>query len=85
MFVTKRHISRRDVLRGVGATIALPFLEAMVPARTLMAKTAAAARTRLSCIEMVHGSAGATQLGLTVRCPLECSFHACARDCRDRD
>ena len=65
MFVTKRHISRRDVLRGVGATIALPFLEAMVPARTLTAKTAAAARTRLSCIEMVHGSAGATQLGLS--------------------
>ena len=64
MFVTKRHISRRDVLRGVGATIALPFLEAMVQARTLLAKTAAAARTRLSCIEMVHGSAGATQLGL---------------------
>ena len=64
MFVTKRHISRRDVLRGVGATIALPFLEAMVPARTLLAKTAAAARTRLSCIEMVHGAAGSTAFGL---------------------
>ena len=64
MFVTKRHLSRRDVLRGVGATIALPFLEAMVPARTALAKTAAAARTRLSCIEMVHGSAGATTYGL---------------------
>jgi uncharacterized protein DUF1552 len=65
MFVTRRHISRRDVLRGVGATIALPFLDAMVPARTLLAKTAAAGRTRLSCIEMVHGAAGSTAFGLS--------------------
>ena len=65
MFLTKRHISRRDVLRGVGATIALPFLDAMVPARTLLAKTAAAGRTRLSCIEMVHGAAGSTAFGLS--------------------
>jgi hypothetical protein len=64
MYLSKRHISRRDVLRGVGATIALPFLEAMVPARTLLAKTAAAGRVRLSCIEMVHGAAGSTAFGL---------------------
>jgi hypothetical protein len=64
MFLTKRHISRRDALRGMGATIALPFLDAMVPARTLLAKTAAAGRTRLSCIEMVHGAAGSTAYGL---------------------
>ena len=54
-----------DVLRGMGATIALPFLDAMVPARTLLAKTAAAERTRLSCIEMVHGAAGSTAFGVT--------------------
>jgi hypothetical protein len=48
----------------MGVTMALPFLEAMVPARTLLAKTAAAKKIRLSCIEMVHGSAGATQIGL---------------------
>jgi hypothetical protein len=48
----------------MGATIALPFLDAMVPARTLLAKTAAAGRTRLSCIEMVHGAAGSTVHGL---------------------
>ena len=65
MFLTRRHVSRRDVLRGVGATIALPFLDAMVPARTLLAKTAAAGRTRLSCIEMVHGAAGSTAFGLS--------------------
>ena len=40
MFITKKHISRRTVLRGMGATVALPFLDAMVPARTLFAKTA---------------------------------------------
>ena len=65
MFLTRRHISRRDVLRGMGATIALPFLDAMVPSRTLLAKTAAAGRTRLSCIEMVHGAAGSTAFGLS--------------------
>ena len=31
-FITKKHLSRRTVLRGVGATIALPLLDAMVPA-----------------------------------------------------
>jgi len=64
MFLTKKHISRRTVLRGMGATVALPFLEAMVPARTLLARTAAAGRTRLAAIEMVHGAAGSTQIGL---------------------
>src|SRR5436190_1265703 len=39
MFITKTHISRRRVLRGMGATVALPFLDAMIPARTAFAKT----------------------------------------------
>ena len=60
MYLTKKHISRRTMIRGMGATIALPFLDAMVPARTLLAKTAAAGKTRLSCIEMVHGAAGSS-------------------------
>jgi hypothetical protein len=47
----------------MGATVALPFLEAMVPARTVFAKTASGP-VRLACIEMVHGSAGATAIGL---------------------
>ena len=64
MYLTKKHVSRRTVLRGMGATIALPFLEAMVPARTALANTAAAGRTRLACIEQVHGAAGSTQIGL---------------------
>src|SRR3954452_13743022 len=64
MYLTKKHVSRRTVLRGMGATVALPFLEAMVPARTALANTAAAGRTRLACIEQVHGAAGSTQIGL---------------------
>jgi hypothetical protein len=64
MYLHKKHISRRAVLRGMGATVALPFLDAMVPARTVQAKTAAAGKTRLACIEQVHGAAGSTQIGL---------------------
>jgi hypothetical protein len=64
MYLTKKHVSRRTVLRGVGATVALPFLEAMVPARTLLARTSAAGKTRLACIETVHGAAGSTVIGL---------------------
>jgi hypothetical protein len=63
MYITRKHISRRTVLRGMGVTMALPFLEAMVPARSVFAKTTAG-KVRLACIEMVHGSAGATALGL---------------------
>src|SRR5687767_5970118 len=65
-FITGNHVPRRTVLRGLGATVALPFLDAMVPAGTLWSKTARAAaldRTRLVCIEMVHGSAGSTEWG----------------------
>jgi hypothetical protein len=66
MFITQKHISRRTVLKGMGVTVALPFLDAMVPARRLFASTAAstASKTRLVCMEMVHGSAGSTALGI---------------------
>ena len=65
-FITKKHIDRRTVLRGMGASVALPFLDAMVPAGELWSRTvrgAALDRTRLVCIEMVHGSAGACEWG----------------------
>jgi hypothetical protein len=67
MFLTQKHLSRRTVLRGVGATIALPLLDSMIPARSLLAKTpaaVAAGRTRLVCIEQVHGAAGVSEYGL---------------------
>ncbi len=65
-FITGKHVARRTMLRGLGATVALPFLDAMVPARGLLTGTAAAAsldRPRLVCIEMVHGAAGASPWG----------------------
>jgi hypothetical protein len=65
MFLTKKYISRRRMLRGVGVTVALPFLDAMAPAQTPLRKTAAAPRSRLACIEMVHGAAGSTPEGLS--------------------
>src|SRR5437588_10535330 len=67
MFITKQHIPRRTVLRGMGTAIALPFLEAMLPAQTPVAKTAAGSsnRSRLVCIEMVHGAAGSNTYGAT--------------------
>src|SRR6185312_676852 len=64
MFITKKHLSRRTVLRGLGVSLALPFLDSMVPAQTRLAKTAAVRRSRLSCMEIVHGAAGSTAEGL---------------------
>ena len=60
MLITKKYLSRRTVLQGLGVSVALPFLDAMAPAQTPVSKTAAAPRTRLACIEMVHGAAGST-------------------------
>ena len=56
MFITKKHLSRRTVLRGMGASISLPLLESMVPAQTPLRQTAAAPKTRLTCIYVPHGA-----------------------------
>ena len=56
MFITKMHLSRRTFLRGMGVSMALPFLESMVPAATPFAQTAAKAGTRLGCIYVPHGA-----------------------------
>ena len=42
MIITKKHLSRRAVLRGAGATLALPLLDSMVPALTALSQTVAA-------------------------------------------
>src|SRR2546421_11676024 len=55
-FITKKHLSRRTFLHGAGVTIALPFLEAMVPAQTPLAKTAARATQRFGFVYVPHGS-----------------------------
>ena len=54
-FLTKRHLSRRALLRGAGAMLALPFLESMIPAGTARA-AAATPRTRLACVYVPHGA-----------------------------
>jgi len=59
--LTGKHLNRRTMLKGLGATLALPVLDAMTPAGRV---SAARAPVRLVCIEMVHGSAGSTQLGM---------------------
>ena len=65
-FITGKHIERRTFLRGMGATVALPFLDAMVPAGRLGASSAARLDvTRLVAIEMVHGAAGSNEWGAT--------------------
>lgn len=56
MFVSKKHLSRRAVLRGAGAAVALPLLDAMVPAATALAQTAAASKARLGFIYFPHGA-----------------------------
>ena len=56
MFITKKHLSRRTFLRGAGVTVALPFLESMVPAQTPLKGTAAVPKTRLGCFYVPHGA-----------------------------
>ena len=56
MFVTRKHLSRRTLLRGSGSVLALPLLEAMIPACTALAQTAANPQPRLSCLYIPHGA-----------------------------
>ncbi len=63
MFITKKHISRRTMLRGTGVALALPLMESMVPAQTPIRNTAAAPVTRFAGIEIVHGAGGSTMYG----------------------
>jgi hypothetical protein len=56
MFITKKHLTRRTVLRGVGTALALPLLDAMIPARTALAQTAAKATPHLGFIYFPHGA-----------------------------
>src|SRR5436189_845369 len=56
MFISKLSLSRRTFLRGAGAAIALPLLDAMMPALTPYTKAAAAPRTRFGCIYIPNGA-----------------------------
>jgi hypothetical protein len=57
MFIAKKHISRRTLLRGAGATLALPLLDAMIPASTALAQTAANPKLRFFGGFVPHGMA----------------------------
>ena len=56
MYLRKKHISRRTILRGAGVAVALPLLDAMVPAGTALAQTAAAPRLRAGFFYIPHGA-----------------------------
>lgn len=55
MFITKRHIPRRTFLRGMGVSVALPFMEAMLPAQTALKNTVAARTPRFTFVYVPHG------------------------------
>jgi len=56
MFLTRKHLSRRTVLKGAGVTLALPLLDAMIPAATALAQTAAGPKMRMGFFYIPHGA-----------------------------
>jgi hypothetical protein len=56
MFITRKHLHRRTFLKAAGASLALPLLDAMVPASSVLAKTAANPRARLGFVYLPHGA-----------------------------
>ena len=88
MFISKKHIPRRTFLRGAGVTMALPLLDAMVPAATAMARTAAHPRARAGFVYVPHGAdmaswtpaaAGPLELSRIVNHDAEATAGSCAR------
>ena len=65
MHLTQKSLERRTFLKGMGATVALPFLDAMVPAARMSAAARETDVTRFVAIEMVHGAAGCNEWGAT--------------------
>src|SRR5260370_23107472 len=56
MYLTRKHLSRRTLLRGMGVSVGLPLLDAMIPAATALAKTAAAPKMRGGFFYIPHGA-----------------------------
>jgi len=56
MYIRKKHLSRRTVLQGAGVALSLPLLDAMVPAATALADTAAAPKMRMGFVYLPHGA-----------------------------
>jgi len=55
MFITKKHLSRRTLLRGAGVAVSLPLLDAMVPAATAQSQTAAGQKLRFGTVYVPTG------------------------------
>lgn len=62
-YLTGKSLPRRSFLRGAGAVVALPFLDAMVPASAVAKASDSSDRTRLVAVEIVHGAAGSNKYG----------------------
>src|SRR5690606_23383712 len=56
VFLTKKHLSRRTLLRGGAVALGLPLLDAMIPAHTALAQTAATPKTRAGFFYIPHGA-----------------------------
>jgi hypothetical protein len=56
VYLTKKHLSRRTLLKGAGVSLSLPLLDAMIPAHTALAQTAAARKLRAGFFYMPHGA-----------------------------
>ncbi len=56
MFITKKYLSRRTLLRGMGVSMALPLLDSMIPAQTALKNTAANPRPRVGFVYVPHGA-----------------------------
>jgi hypothetical protein len=56
MFLTKKHLSRRTALKGLGVSVGLPLLDAMIPAATALAQTAASPMLRVGFFYIPHGA-----------------------------
>ena len=56
MFITKKHLPRRTFLQGIGARMALPLLDAIIPAATALVQTVASPKPRMGFIYFPHGA-----------------------------
>jgi hypothetical protein len=56
MFLTKKHLSRRTLLKAAGVSLGLPLLDAMIPAATALSQTAAARKVRAGFFYLPHGA-----------------------------
>jgi len=56
MYLTRKHLSRRTLLKGAGVAVGLPLLDAMIPAGTALAQTAAKPKLRAGFFYMPHGA-----------------------------